>query len=183
MNAHIVIPHRSHFTWKQTTLVIRQDFAGLQLSMLNLPGIVVWRERERYCWGKISRAFYKFRTASSILFNSDMKFTCRTISLTETVKRRSQDMGLLCGVGSGGTIRRRSPCSIWPRNWKRKAVRLVTSVLIQTTETWKAVMLLMNKVKWTVMGEDHEQNVWSHNHRLQLKNRTFIPSILVPSAG
>lgn len=86
MNAHIVIPHRSHFTWKQTTLVIRQDFAGLQLSMLNLPGIVVWRERERYCWGKISSAFYKFRTTSSIFFNSDMKFTCRTISLTETVR-------------------------------------------------------------------------------------------------
>lgn len=38
---------------------------------------------------KFQGHFISLEQESSIFFNSDMKFTCRTISLTETVKRRS----------------------------------------------------------------------------------------------
>lgn len=68
MNGHTVIPHRSHFTWQRTALVISQDFAGLQLAVLNLPATAVQREKllKWNCKGHFMISRIKFIIISSM---------------------------------------------------------------------------------------------------------------------
>lgn len=87
MNGHIVIPHRSHFTWQRTALVISQDFVGLQLAVLNLPATAVQRETiEAKLQGQFTISHIKFIVISYISVNK-FNFKSReidgSISVTE----------------------------------------------------------------------------------------------------
>lgn len=106
MNGHIVIPHRSHFTWQRTALVISQDFAGLQLAVLNLPATAVQRETVE---AKIARALYGiiYKVSNYILyvckrsFILDLGCRCGTIFYTEIEQKdqereRSKKEGYYC---------------------------------------------------------------------------------------
>lgn len=120
MNGHIVIPHRSHFTWKRTELVIRQDFAGLQLAVLELPATAVQRERERETTEVKIQGLFIGLHENIYTF---VKINFRTTALADIQQRtrmhnRSREHlydlkgKLLRDVWSGGTITRRLPCSI-----------------------------------------------------------------------
>lgn len=68
MNGHIVIPHRSHFTWQRAALVISQDFVGLQFATLKSPATAVQAERERERETDSAKVQGQFMTLSHINF-------------------------------------------------------------------------------------------------------------------
>lgn len=125
MNGHIVIPHRSHFTWQRTALVISQDFAGLQLAVLNLPATAVQRETAEaklqeqsmishiklivISYISVENFNFKSREIDGSTFYTELEQRTRKIMRGGGKKERGK---LLYDVGSGGTIIRRSLCSI-----------------------------------------------------------------------